>query len=74
MKFEVENITPYENEDESGIIARVYIIMGHGPGNEISVPVRLPAFRELNLGEVTNEAIKAAKIKLKEAMAAMETR
>lgn len=30
MKFEVENITPYENEDESGIIARVYIIMGHG--------------------------------------------
>ncbi|HAT7490815.1 hypothetical protein [Enterobacter hormaechei] len=68
MEYQIEDITPYEDESGSGILACVYVnYEDHCKG--VKVRVHLPLNREKTLAEIEQQILEEAKQQLKELVA-----
>lgn len=65
MEYQIENITSFDNDNGSGILARVtYFYEDHN--KSISVRVRLPLDKDSSLSEIESRALSEAKKQLRE--------
>ena len=68
MEYQIEDITPYDNDSGSGILASVYInYEDHCKG--VKVRVHLPLNREKTLAEIEQQILEVAKQQLKDLVA-----
>lgn len=65
MKFDVENITAFDNDNGKGILASVFIALDDGPIPDVRVSVTLPLSRNDSLQNIEDQAVQAAKDILK---------
>lgn len=65
MKFDVENITAFDNDNGQGILASVFITLDDGPISDVRVSVTLPLSRSSSLQDIEEQAVQGAKDILK---------
>lgn len=65
MKFEVENITPFDNANGKAITGKVYIYLDEGFTSTVSVQVKIPLDMNKTLEQTKEDLISEAKLLLK---------
>lgn len=65
MKFEVENITPFDNANGQATTGKVYIYLDEGFTSTVSVQVKIPLDMNKTLEQTKEDLISEAKFLLK---------